>query len=59
MDAIKEKYPIAAWVESTFKEFHGILMGNETNKVDVFIETYGFSTLFYQAVQSFIIYPGF
>lgn len=45
MDAIKEKYPIAAWVESTFKEFHGILMGYETNKIDVFIETYGESKI--------------
>ena len=45
IDVIKEKYPMAAWVESTFKEFHGILMGNKTNKIDVFIETYGESKI--------------
>ena len=45
IDAIKEKYPIAAWVESTFKEFHGILMGNETDKIDEFIKTYGESKI--------------
>ena len=28
-DMTKEKYPIAVWVESTFREFQGILMGNK------------------------------
>jgi len=37
---IKDKYPVAAWTETVFKEFHGILMGNDANKIDGFIENY-------------------
>ena len=40
IDKIKEKYPVAAWVEKVFQEFHGIIMGNEEKKVDEFITKY-------------------
>lgn len=37
IDRIKEKYPVAASLESIFKEFHSIIMGNEPNKLDEFL----------------------
>lgn len=40
IDKIKEKYPVAARVESIFKEFHGIIMGDEPDKVDEFLEKF-------------------
>lgn len=40
IDVIKEAYPIAAYVETVFKDFHGIIMGNSPDKIDVFIEQY-------------------
>lgn len=40
IDVIKEKYPVATWVEQVFKEFHGIIMGNDTEKIDEYIEKY-------------------
>lgn len=41
INAIKEKYPIASYVEDVFKEFYGILMGNSPERIDVFLEQYG------------------
>ena len=29
IDAIKEKYPVAGYVETVFREFHGIIMGTK------------------------------
>lgn len=40
IDIVKEKYPIAARVESIFKEFHGTIMGDETDKLENFLEKY-------------------
>ena len=40
IDVIKEAYPIAAYVETVFKDFHGIIMGNSPDEIDVFIEQY-------------------
>lgn len=38
IDLIKETFPIACYVEDVFKEFHTIIMGNEPEKVDGFLE---------------------
>ena len=38
IDKIKEKYPVAARVESIFKEFHGIIMGDEPDKLEEFLK---------------------
>ncbi len=38
INTIKEKYPIAAYVETVFKEFHAITMGSSPEKIDYFIE---------------------
>lgn len=43
IDLIKEKYPIASRVESIFKEFHSIIMGNEPDKLEDFIKKYEYS----------------
>ena len=40
IDKIKEKYPVAARVESIFKEFHGIIMGEEPENLDKFLKKY-------------------
>jgi len=40
IDAIKEKYPVAARVESIFREFHGIIMGSEPDKLADFLKKY-------------------
>ena len=40
IDKIKEKYPVAARVESIFKEFHGIIMGDEPENLDKFLKKY-------------------
>ena len=40
IDVIKEAYPIAAYVETVFKEFHRIIMGNSPEEIDIFIEQY-------------------
>ena len=40
ISVIKEKYAIVAKVENIFKEFHGIIMGAEPEKLDEFIEKY-------------------
>lgn len=40
IDMIKEKYPVAAWAESIFKEFHSIIMGADTDKLEGFLEKY-------------------
>lgn len=40
LDLIKEKFPIAAWVADAFHEFHRILMGDEPEKIDKYIEKY-------------------
>jgi hypothetical protein len=34
----KEKYPVAAHLE--FKEFHGTIMGAETDKLEAFLKKY-------------------
>lgn len=38
IDKIKEKYPVAARVESIFKEFHGIIMGDEPENLGKFLK---------------------
>lgn len=40
IDIIKEAYPVAAYVETVFKDFHRILMGNSPEEIDIFIEQY-------------------
>ena len=40
IDVIKEAYPVAAYVETVFKDFHRIIMGNSPDEIDVFIEQY-------------------
>ena len=45
IDVIKEAYPIAAYVETVFKEFHRIIMGNSPEGIDTFIEQYGESII--------------
>jgi predicted transcriptional regulator len=40
IDRIKEKYPVAARLESIFKEFHSIIMGNEPEKLDEFLKKF-------------------
>lgn len=45
IEKIKEKYPVAAWVENVFHEFHGIIMGNEEEKVDEFVKKYKGSSI--------------
>ena len=45
IEKIKEKYPVAAWVESVFHEFHGIIMGNEEEKAEEFIKKYKESSI--------------
>lgn len=42
---IKEAYPVAAWIETVFKELHGILMGTEPEEIDKFMENYGDSKI--------------
>ena len=45
IDIIKEAYPIASYVETVFKNFHRIIMGNSPEEIDVFIEQYEESLL--------------
>lgn len=45
INVIKEAYPVAAWIETVFKEFHGVVMGEDANKTDEFIEKYGESKI--------------
>lgn len=45
IDAIKEKYPTASYVETVFKEFHGIIMGNSPEKIDDFLKQYEESSI--------------
>lgn len=40
IDMIKEKYPVAGRVESIFKEFHGVIMGDDTDKLEEFLKKY-------------------
>lgn len=40
IDRVKEKYPVAGRVESIFKEFHGTIMGDETDKLEGFLKKY-------------------
>lgn len=37
---IKEKFPMISWVADAFREFHEILMGDEPEKIDKYIEEY-------------------
>lgn len=45
IDLIKENYPIASYVENVFKEFHTIIMGNESEKIDEFLARYSDSEI--------------
>ena len=45
IDIIKEKYPIASYVETVFREFHEIIMGKEPEKLDIFIKQYANSKI--------------
>ena len=40
IDIIKEAYPVADYVETVFKDFHRIIMGNSPEEIDIFIEQY-------------------
>ena len=40
IDVIKEKYPVATYVETVFKEFHGIIMGNDPEQIETFLKKY-------------------
>lgn len=40
IDAIKKAYPITTYVETIFKDFHRIIMGNSPEEIDDFIEQY-------------------
>lgn len=40
IDLIKENFPAALYAETVFKEFRTILMGNEPEKLDGFLEKY-------------------
>ena len=40
IDIIKEAYPVAAYVETVFKDFHRIIMGSSPDEIDDFIEQY-------------------
>lgn len=40
IDIVKEKYPVAGRVESIFKEFHGTIMGDDTDKLEGFLKKY-------------------
>lgn len=41
IDVIKEKYPTVCKVENIFKEFHSVVMGGRSDKLDEFLEKYG------------------
>jgi len=40
IEQIKDHYPIAVKVEKIFKEFHSILMGTDTSKLDEYLDKY-------------------
>ncbi len=40
LEIVKEKYPIVSWISKVFREFHEILMGNNPEKMDEFIQNY-------------------
>ena len=40
INIIKEAYPVAVYVETVFKDFHRIIMGNSPEEIDIFIEQY-------------------
>lgn len=40
IDIIKESYPVATYIETVFKDFHRIIMGNSPEEIDTFIEQY-------------------
>lgn len=35
LEIIKKKFPMVTWVADTFHEFHGILMGDEPEEIDI------------------------
>lgn len=45
LSIIKEKYPIVTEIEIIFKSFHEIIMGEDTTKLDDFVNTYEHSFL--------------
>lgn len=45
LEIIYEKYPVAAWVETAFRTFHDILMGDDPDKADEYIDQYGDSAI--------------
>lgn len=42
---IRKAYPVVETVESMFKEFHALLMGNDESKLDEYLEKYGKSRI--------------
>ena len=44
-DRLKEKFPIASYVENVFKEFRTIIMGNEPERIDEFLAKYSDSRI--------------
>ena len=40
IDTIKESYPVAAYAEIVFKDFHRIIMGDSPDRIDIFIKQY-------------------
>lgn len=45
IDRIKEKYPVVETVETMFKEFHALLMGNNETKLDEYLKKYSESQI--------------
>lgn len=46
IDLIKEKYPVVGFVEEAFKEFHAIIMGDDPERLEGFLEKYEDGRLF-------------
>ncbi len=45
IETIEEKYPIVKEIKSIFEEYHSIIMGDDENKIDIFINKYADSKL--------------
>lgn len=44
-DLIKEKYPDVEWIREAFTSFHEIIMGDDPDKLDDFLQKYGDTAL--------------
>ncbi len=45
VEIIEAKYPIVKEIKNIFEEYHSIIMGNDENKIDIFINKYADSEL--------------